>query len=221
MALNINLDIFCNPLVREAVETISKVASKRHLGIKRWDNVLDTYKFSGSVVIPIKLGTSMRVFRDPFYFIIEKVNDQESVRIKPVEGDQWSIGDVYGFFGLHDFADYKLDMPIFVVEGLSDWAAVKKYYKYTLASLSAWLTARQLYFLSEMSKVVFIGWDLDSTGNENAKISMKKLESLGGIITRYTPAEKDWGKMIESDFGKELLHRQMIKFIDITNTLRQ
>lgn len=220
MSFKINTSIIKNEEVREALESISKVATRQRLGIKRWDNVIDRYKFSGTVTIPIKLGKRIRSFSDPFYFVFEKVNDHESLRIRTVDGEQWSSGDVYGFFGLHNFGDFTLDKPILIVEGISDWAAVNEYYKYTVASLSAWLGYRQLFFINGLSRLTFIGWDADATGNTNTKKSLTKLEGLGSIVKRFTPAEKDWGNMIESDFGKTLLHKQMMGFLEMINKLK-
>jgi hypothetical protein len=219
MALNVNVDVFSNKDIREAVTVIRDVASRRKLGIPRWDNVLDMYPYSGTVVIPVKIGA--RVFKEPFYFVIEKVNDRESLRIKPVKGDQWSLGDVYGFFGLYDFFDYTLDMPILVVEGLSDWAAVKPYYKYTLSSLSAWVGYRQCFFISGISSNIFLGYDLDETGDKNKNRNSETLNKMGANVGFLQPPQKDWGHMFESDFGKMLLEKTMLGFMEKVNSINR
>jgi hypothetical protein len=212
MGFHVNSDVFCNKDIREAVNVLKEVGSRRKLGIRRWDNVLDMYPFSGTVVIPVKIGT--RVFREPFYFVIEKVNDKESLRIKPVKGDQWSMGDCYGFFGLHAFDDYVLDMPILVVEGLSDWVACRKYYKYVLASLSAWVGYRQAFFLNGLSGNIFLGYDQDKTGATNKERNKELLNRLGSKVGIIHPAQKDWGKMFEDEFGSIMLERTMNKFVE-------
>jgi hypothetical protein len=219
MAFGVNVSKFDNPKIREALEVLKQVGSRRKLGIARWDLVLDQYPFSGTVVRPVKLGT--RVFREPFYFVVEKVNGHESLRIKPVKGDQWSIGDVYGFFGFHAFEDYVYDMPILVVEGLSDWAVCRQYYKYTLAALSAWVGYRQAFFVSGLTRNLFLGYDLDETGSDNSNRNIDTLSRFGMNVGKLIPAQKDWGKMYEDTFGRKLLGRQMEQFVTQVNKINE
>ena len=217
MAFRVNVSVFENPQIQDALSTLQEVGSRRKLGIERWDNVLDMYPFSGTVVLPVKIAG--RVFREPFYFVVEKVNNHESLRIKPVKGDQWSIGDVYGFFGLYDFGDFTFDMPILVVEGISDWAVCKKYYKYVVSSLSAWVGYRQAFFLSNISSSIFLGYDNDETGSENRKRNAKLLTKLGCSVMHQIPPQGDWGKLVESDFGRMLLDKSMGNFIEKVNKI--
>lgn len=220
MALQINKEVFCNGQIIEALGKIEQLGSRNKFGIKRWDNVLDTYPFSGTVVMPVKLG--FRLFRDPFYFAIEKVNDKESIRVKPVKGDQWSMGDVYGFFGLHDFKDYVYGMPILIVEGYSDWAVWKKYYRYVLAAGSAWISRRQAYFLSGLTNNAFIGFDLDETGDTN-KVKVKKMlnSEFGMNVAFVVPPKKDWGSMFEDEWACGMLEQIGVQFIDVVNEINK
>lgn len=219
MGFKINVSRFENEDIREALLILQEVGSRRKLGISRWDNVLDTYPFSGTVVLPVKIGN--RVFRDPFYFVVEKVNNRESLRIKPVKGDQWSLGEVYGFFGLYDFGDFVYDMPILVVEGISDWAVCKPYYKYTVAALSAWVGYRQAFFLSSISKNIFLGYDNDETGSTNSVRTMDLLKKFGCFPHKNIPAKKDWGSMFEDPFGKKLVGLAMNNFLADANKIIQ
>jgi hypothetical protein len=165
----------------------------------------------------VKIGG--RLFREPFYFLVEKIGDKERMQIKPVKGDPWSIGDVYGFFGLYDFADYTYNMPILVVEGISDWAVVKQYYKYTLTSLSAWLSHRQAFFLSGLTDILYLGYDLDETGNENSNRNMETLTRFGLRVGKCVPSQKDWGALYEDTFGRKLLAGQMEDFLRQVNEI--
>jgi len=219
MGFRVNVSLFENEDIREALETLQQVGSRRKLGIPRWDNVLDMYPFSGTVVVPVKLGS--RVFREPFYFVVEKVNGHESLRVKPVNGDQWSLGEVYGFFGLHAFGDFVYEMPILIVEGISDWAVCKKYYKYVLASLSAWVGYRQAFFLSGISTNIFLGYDNDETGSTNRNTNKELLNKLGCTVAYHIPSQKDWGKLFENEFGRVLLDKTMTNFIEKVNSINK
>lgn len=197
--LKINTSIFSNELIRETLETINMVGSRKKLGIPRWDNILDIYPFSGTVGVPIQVGH--RVFSVPFYFLLEKINGQESLRVKPLEGDQYSIGAPYGFFGLHAFEDYQYGLPIMLVEGVSDWGVCKKSYKYTLSTLTASVSQRQAFFISNMTNMVILGYDLDDAGTNDK--SAKLLRSLGVKVLEVHPPRKDWGAAFDSDYSME------------------
>ena len=201
--------------ILEGLTSIAKVAVDRPLGIKRWDLVLATYKASGSVVIPVQVAT--RVMRDPFYYVHEAINDQGFLFVKPVIGDPYSLGSVYGFFGLSDFKGYKKGTPIVVVEGIADWAVVKQYYQYVLCALTANLTARQLFFLSGLTDKVYLGFDCDSAGVQADRRADVRLGKLGVSVDMLVPFEKDWGKVWEDSYSRERLDGFMDGFLNRLN----
>lgn len=211
--LNINTGVFQNELVRDSIEAINRVGSRKKLGLKRWDNILDVYPFSGTVRVPIKVG--YRVFEIPFYFIIEKVNDKESLRVKPIEGDQYQIGDVYGFFGLSGFESYRYGMPIMLTEGTSDWGFCKTRYIYTLTTLTAGVSYKQAFFLSNLTNFVVLGYDNDETGVKDK--SAKLLRSLGVKVLEIHPPRKDWGAAFDSDYSWEKSIQVMDQIVGVCN----
>ena len=110
-------------------------------------------------------------------------------------------------------------MPILIVEGPSDWGACRNYYKYVLASNSAWIGYRQAYFLSNLSKNIFLGWDADETGSKNRQRAKDILEQFGCNVGFVSPSKKDWGIMYESEYGRELLDRTMNGFLEMVNKI--
>ena len=219
MAFNVREDLFKNPDIAEAVSVLKKVGTRRYLGIKRWDNVLKRYPFSGTVVIPVKLG--YKIMKEPFYFVIEKIGYYECLRVKPVKGEQWGMGDVFGFFGLHDFSDFTYEMPILIVEGISDWGVCKGYYKYVLASLSAHVGYRQAFLLSNLSKNIFIGFDNDETGAKSNQVVKERLNKFDCNVGYQIPPLNDWGKMFEDEFGRKMLDDSMGNFIKKVNKINE
>ena len=213
--MRVNLDIFENPLIRESLENIQRVASKKPLGVTRWDEFIKLYPFSGTVRVPMKVGN--RVFGVPFYFAVEKVNNMESLRVKPLEGDQYSINDIYGFFGFHNFGDFHYGLPIMVVEGLSDWGFCKKYHSYTLASLSAWLSYRQIHFISNLTNVVILGFDNDEVGSTHSERTVESLRDAGVHTIRVAPPRKDWGAAFTSDYSLERSEEVMMGVLKSIN----
>ena len=204
------VDKFQNPVIKEALDTLSKVCSKRHLGIKRWDDVIDNYKYSGVVKIPVKLG--YRVFQHPFYFVFEKMQDEEMIYFRPVKGEPYRVGEVYGFFGLLHFTNYELGDPIILVEGISDWEAVRRFYPHVLVTLTAGIGQKQLHFISNLTRKVFLGYDSDGAGQRAYQITQKKLDKVGVKSQALVCPQKDWGKLIESDWGVGLLEETFINF---------
>ena len=116
--------------------------------LKRWDKVLSLTPYSGFCAVPIKLGYKPLV--EPFYWVVEVLNDQASIIVKPVKGEPYRIGEVYGFYGFSNFTDFKLGSPIVVVEGMADWAAIRSIYP-LLPYYIHQLVIRQAILLSEIN----------------------------------------------------------------------
>lgn len=200
--------------IYDAALVLNRVGKKRHLGVARWDNLLDVYAASGTVTVPVEIGA--QIMAEPFYFLYEKIDTQEMLFIRPLKGEQWSIGDVYGFLGLSDFEDFKIGMPIITVEGAADLHTVKQYYKYCLSTNGAKMSVKQQYILSNLTKDVWLGYDNDEAGNTAYSNAKRALLRWGVQSRRLTPLDqyKDWGKMGESEWGRKMLERMMKRFIN-------
>lgn len=188
---------------QESLLDINQLSGKDSLGIPRWDFVVNSYRYSGTVKLPVRVNNV--VFHTPFYFVIEKLQIEEMIYIRPIEGEPYRLGDVYGFFGLSTFHGYKKDYPIILVEGIADWAAVKNYYKYVLAVLTSNVSTKQLFFLSNLTDFVVNGFDADAAGVKGAETSESKFKRVGLRSMNLLCPDKDWGKMQESSFGRESL----------------
>lgn len=188
---------------QESLSDLNQLSGKDSLGISRWDYVLNSYKYSGTVKLPVRINGIG--FSTPFYFIIEKLQAEEMIFIRPIEGEPYRIGDVYGFFGLSTFKGYKKEYPIILVEGIADWAAIKNHYKYVLAVLTSTVSTKQLFFLSNLTSFVVKGFDADAAGLEGAERSESKFKRVGLNSMNLICPEKDWGKMLESSYGLEAL----------------
>jgi len=188
------------------------VAKKRHLGVIRWDQLLDVYAASGTVTIPVEIG--VQVMAEPFYFLFEKVGNNEMLFIRPLKGEQWSIGDAYGFLGFSDFTGFKIGMPVITVEGAADLYTLKRYYRYVLSTNGAKMSVKQQYFLSNITKDVWLGYDNDEAGYTAYLQAKRALVRWGVSSKRLMPLDqyKDWGGMGESEWGRKMLSRMMIKF---------
>lgn len=195
-----------NDTIRNSLQVLTQVAKKRPLGLKRWDNILKIYEMSGTVTIPVKLD--YMTFSEPFYFVFEKLDDKELLYVKPLKGEPWVEGSVYGFFGLSKMENYSGE-PIVCVEGIADWGVWKSYYDYVLCMLGAKLTALQLYMLSRMTDAVWRAYDDDRAGNNISDKSKDRLQLLGLDSFRVKPTKKDWGAMYEDGFHRKHLDRLM------------
>lgn len=183
-------------------DDVLSIGSKSHLGVKRWDVVLDDIEESGSCCLPVKIGG--KVFDKPFYYVYEKLNDQEAMHIRFEDGSEpFRSDDVYGFYGLSKFVDYSFGQPIFLVEGITDWLAVKSIYPFVLATLTAGISPYQYFMLKHLTGDVILGFDKDIAGNAAFNRVVKKYRKLE--FTFLMPTMKDYGIMMESEFGMEML----------------
>jgi hypothetical protein len=210
MPYPVNLSAFADPRLADPVAVLSELGRRRGLGVPRWDHVLSRAPFSGSVVHPVRMAG--REFREPFYFVMEKVGGREALHVRPVRGEPWRVADVHGFYGFHAFGDFVRGMPILVVEGISDWAVCSRHYPYVLASLTAWIGHRQAYLLSGLTRTVYIGYDLDEAGAGNSEKCAGTLRRYGITPGRCLPPRDDWGAVWEDPFGRQLIDRQLGKF---------
>lgn len=207
MAFSFDHTIFKKKEVREFLDVIEPVAHKGHLGLKRWDMFVDYYPHSGIVSLPMKVGYNE--FKIPFYFYVEKVFEEEALFIKPVEGEPYRVGLVWNFFGLHNFGSYRMGWPVIIVEGTSDWRALIEHYPYVLASMTAKISLKQLYFLYGLGADVYVGFDLDDAGTQGFKKYSDRCVKLGMTPRTLTCPAGDWGKMLENGFQKKLLKQLM------------
>ena len=188
---------------KEFIEVFSMYGHRdREFGVKRWDGLIKYYPYSGVVVLPVRI--KYFDFINPFYFVFEKIGNQEMVFIKSMDDNlqPFRLGDVYGFFGFKGFKGFNIGDPIFIVESLSDWWVVRKYlYKYVLVSFTAGLSWKQVYFLSHITSKLFVGFDNDKAGNkavDRVKERFRKINS-NVSIEKVTLVKKDWGSFIEDE----------------------
>lgn len=215
-----DISLFQNPVIKEALQDIVKLSSKDSLNLKRWDKVLEIYPFSGTVKLPVRVNNVP--FVNPFHYVVEKQQSEEMLFIKPVTGEPYRLGEVYGFFGFSDFDGYRRNWPIILVEGISDWAAVKTEYKYVLALLTSSVSSKQLFFLSQLTGFVVKAFDMDDAGERGRKIADKKFESVGISSINLVCPRNDWGKMIEDEYGIDLMNKTFknllqTNFFDVFN----
>lgn len=201
---------FFNKYIQESLDTLSQTTvRRRELGIPRWDRFMEVYPFSGIVVMPVRLNGFL--LDNPFYWAVEKVYEHERLFVKQVEGDPYSLGDVFGFFGMYDFVNFNPRDPIFLVEGPADWSAVKPYYRWVLSVNKASLSFKHLYYLSNITDKLVVGFDMDSAGSTGVKNVLKRSIPMGLRIKLMQAPDGDWGAMVESEYGLELLERRMEK----------
>jgi hypothetical protein len=204
--MTVNYEVFTSSLIRESMKEISKVSRDTGFDIKRWNNVLIQTANSGTVLLPIVLGG--RLFREPLYWVCEKIGPKELLRVKPVKGEQWGIGDCYGFFGLSEFDKYEYGKPIILVEGISDWAVIRLFYPWVLCTLGAHVTLRQAWFLRGLTEDVSIGFDPDEAGVKNSRSAKLTLATYGIRSSELNCPISDWGEYMEcGDWEQSLVDR--------------
>lgn len=168
---------------------------------KRWNQLIKSYPYSGAIKIPIRYGKKEI---HPCYFVYEEYGQQSSLHFKFVDDrDPLREGAVYGFFGFSLFKNYKAGKPIFLVEGLTDWFAVKKFvYPYVLATFFAGISQYQRYILRSLTDKLYVGFDQDEAGNTGSK-QLNKFREFK--VKQWRPLKQDYGLMLESDYGIEAL----------------
>ena len=161
------------------------------------------YEYSGTCKLPIRINGIG--FGSPFYWVVEKEQNEEMIHIRLLEGEPYRLGDVYGFFGFSTFQKYKRNIPIIIVEGISDWAVVKEFYPYVLAILTSTVSTKQLFFLSSLTNIVIKALDNDDAGVSGSITSGKKFDKVGVLHIDFNCPAKDWGKAWEDTYLREEL----------------
>ena len=184
--------------MQDAARIVNDLGRQRSLGLKRWDRVLELVRYSATVSLPVKIGN--KLFDTPFYIVFEKLFREEAYWIKPVKGDPYSYMNVMGFFGLSDFTGFKYGMQIVLTEGISDWAVWKKYYKYTLSTLGAKISRRQMWMLKCLTTRVGVAFDPDAAGMNSWRKYGDRLEREGITPELLMPPDGDWAEYYDDEF---------------------
>ena len=165
---------------------------KRSLGVSRWDNVLERYKYSGTQRLPVRLFG--RVFKEPFYYVVERLGGEEMMLVRPLLGSSYREGSVFGFFGFSGFKAYKPGQPILLVEGVADLVYVRRHYPFVLACLTAGVSRSQMFFLRNLTGEVWTAFDSDSAGRKGTRDFGR---AWGGLHYSIDCPLKDWGEVYE------------------------
>jgi len=181
---------------------LKALTTSKSLRIKRWDYVLTQHKDSGTVLFPVKVGDY--VLRNPFYFVIEQVNEEQMLYIRYAQSSEpFRIGDCYGFFGLSYFNDFKYDSPIILTEGIADWAVLRTCYPYVLCTLTAGVSSRQRFILRNLTNKLILCYDKDVAGSRAHKSILRDFKEFRSII--LSSPKKDFGELSETSWGMKLL----------------
>lgn len=189
-----------NEDIKEALETLSVFGlwDKTPLEFKRWNIFLETYKFSGTQRLPIKLFG--RIWREPFYYFFEKIGNQELFFVKPIRGEPYREGDVFKFFGFTAFKDWSLDNPIILVEGPADLICMKKFWKHSLCTLTSGVSRAQLFYLMNITNNIWTAFDNDNAGRHATLEFSKIWYDIGRGQHRSIECPlQDWGKVLEEE----------------------
>ena len=119
-------------------------------------------------------------------------------------------------YGLHDFRDFEKDTPIVVTEGVKDALLLKKYYKYTISSLTNSLNINIIRMLRCFTNKFVIAYDFDARG-KTGTTKLKKVLSredcqVTSIISFYS-GMKDWGEFFTRGLEAEREREHISKLL--------
>jgi len=109
-------------------------------------------------------------------------------------------------YGLHDFRDFEKDTPIVVTEGIKYALFLKKYYKYTISSLTNSLNINMIKMFRNITDTFVIAYDFDARGKTGTtkltKVLLREQCTVKSIISFYG-GMKDWGNFFTRDLPPE------------------
>lgn len=106
-------------------------------------------------------------------------------------------GVIQSLFGWASFFDYTPGKPISLTEGVKELAVLQETLSlHTLALLSLTLTEPTLYFLSKLTRVLYLAFDNDTAGQKAVTRITSRASKYGIVCYPFLPRKKDWGSYL-------------------------
>ena len=195
------------------LEQAQYVGVKGSLGVARWDAVIREVPTSGVIRIPVDFGRFK--FPDQSYYVYEEFAGKKMIYLRMLHGGEpFRLGDVHGFFGFSLFRGFTRSFPIIVCEGIADWVALRSIYPYVLCCFTAGVSIKQLFFLRNLTGHIIAAFDNDEAGSKATSRLVDRASRLPGLsVSSISPNGKDFGAMLESEWGREQMNMTFIRIL--------